>query len=122
MLRRLACLAFLACGPFMLYGTALSQGTAPPPGALPPSLPGYDGLRWLGRGGFADVWLSRHIELDQQRARVALAPPLPCPAVVPAPRIIEAVPRPPRPPRPVGGAWPVATALIRVVTPAVSGC
>jgi hypothetical protein len=40
----------------------------PPHGAQPPQLPGYEILRWLGRGGWADVWLARHVELDQQRA------------------------------------------------------
>jgi hypothetical protein len=45
-----------------------ARSPAPPQGALPPRLPGYDGLRWLGRGGCGDVWLARHVELDQQRA------------------------------------------------------
>jgi hypothetical protein len=37
-------------------------------GAIAPVLPGYEVLRWLGRGGCADVWLARHIELNLQRA------------------------------------------------------
>jgi hypothetical protein len=31
-------------------------------------LPGYEVLRWLGGGGCGDVWLTRHVELNQLRA------------------------------------------------------
>lgn len=39
-----------------------------PQGAQPPRLPGYDELRWLGCGGWGDVWQARDIELDRQVA------------------------------------------------------